>query len=53
MPTRRIMELIVITGALMVPAVSAVKFWGKRQVSAQPDGSFMHTLGEVVVTLIP
>ena len=53
MPTRRIMELAVIVGVLLVPAVSAVKFWGKHQVSAQPDSSFMHKVGEVVVTLIP
>ena len=53
MPTRRIMELTVIVGVLLLPAVSAVKFWAKRQLGAQPDGSLMHTVGEVVVTVLP
>lgn len=52
MPTRRIMELVVITGFLMFPARSVVRLWGKRQLSAAPEGSLLHGIGEVVVTVL-
>jgi hypothetical protein len=52
MPTRRIFELMIITGVLMLPARATVRLWGKRQLGAQPDGSALHTLGEIVVTVL-
>ena len=52
MPTRRIFELVVITGVLLFPARATVRLWAKRQLGAQPDGSALHTLGEIVVTVL-
>jgi hypothetical protein len=52
MPTRRIFELMIITGVLLLPARATVRLWGKRQLGAQPDGSALHTLGEIVVTVL-
>ena len=52
MPTRRTFELIVIVSVLIFPARSAVRLWGKRQLAVQPEGSLMHGVGEVVVTVL-
>ena len=52
MPTRRIMELIVITTVLLLPARATVRTWGKRQLGAAEPGSIMHGLGQVVVTIL-
>lgn len=52
MPTRRIFELVVITNVLFWPARSTVRLWGKKQLASQAPGSFMHGVGEVVVTLL-
>jgi len=52
MPTRRIFELIVITGVLLWPARATVRLWARRQLGAQPEGSVMHGIGEVVVTVL-
>ena len=52
MPTRRIFELMVIVGFLMVPALSVVHLWGQRQLCSQSEGSIMHGIGEVVVTVL-
>lgn len=52
MPTRRIFELVVITNVLFWPARSTVKLWGRKQLAVQPEGSFLHGAGEVIVTLL-
>ena len=52
MPTRRIFELIVITTVLIFPARATVRLWAKRQLGSQPEGSLMHGIGEVVVTVL-
>lgn len=52
MPTRRIFELVVITNVLFWPARSTVRLWGKKQLASQTPGTFMHGVGEVVVTLL-
>jgi hypothetical protein len=52
MPTRRIFELVVITGVLLFPARATVRLWAKRQLGSQPDGSLLHGIGEVVVTVL-
>lgn len=52
MPTRRIMELVIITTVLIFPARQTVRIWAKRQLGSQPEGSIMHGIGEVVVTVL-
>ena len=52
MPTRRIFELIIITGVLLFPARATVRLWAKRQLGSTSEDSLMHTIGEVVVTLL-
>jgi hypothetical protein len=52
MPTRRIFELVIITGVLLFPARATVRLWAKRQLGSQPDGSLLHGIGEVVVTVL-
>lgn len=52
MPTRRIFELTVIVGVLLMPARATVRLWAKRQLGARPEGSFLHGVGEVVVTVL-
>jgi hypothetical protein len=52
MPTRRIFELVVITTVLVLPARSVVRLWAKRQLGSQPEGSVLHGIGEVVVTVL-
>jgi hypothetical protein len=52
MPTRRIMELVVITTVLIFPARATVRLWAKRQLGSQPEGTLLHGIGEVVVTVL-
>lgn len=52
MPTRRIFELMIITGVLLFPARSVLQLWARRQLGSQPEGSLMHGIGEVVVTVL-
>lgn len=51
-PTRRIMELVIITTVLIFPARSVVYLWAKRQLGSQPEGTLLHGIGEVVVTVL-
>lgn len=52
MPTRRIFELVLVTGVLLWPARATVRTWGKKQLAAQPGGSVLHGVGEVLVTVL-
>lgn len=52
MPTRRIFELMVVTGILLFPARATVRMWGRRQLAVSEPGSVMHGVGEVVVTVL-
>ena len=52
MPTRRIFELMIITGVLLMPARATVRLWGKRQLGARAEGTPLHVLGEIVVTVL-
>lgn len=52
MPTRRIFELVIITGVLLFPARATVRLWAKRQLGSQPEGTLLHGIGEVVVTVL-
>ena len=52
MPTRRIFELMIVTSVLIWPARSTVRMWGKKQLANNQQGSVMHGLGEVLVTVL-
>jgi hypothetical protein len=52
MPTRRIFELMIVTGVLLLPARATVRLWCKRQLGARPEGSILHTVGEVGVIVL-
>jgi hypothetical protein len=47
MPTRRTLELIVITVLAMQPAFGMVKLWSIRTLATAPAGSVMHGIAEV------
>jgi hypothetical protein len=51
MPTRRIFIMTVVVGILMVPARSTVHHWGRRQLAIRQEGTFMHGVGEALVTI--
>lgn len=52
MMTRRIFEGALMIGVLLMPARATVRLWGKRQLGARADGTLLHTLGEIVVTVL-
>jgi hypothetical protein len=53
MATRKTMLLVVMVVVLMWPAEQTVHTWGRRQLAANPEGSFMHGVGEVIVAVTP
>jgi hypothetical protein len=43
------------TGMVVVlswPARRTIHHWGRRQLAVNPEGSIMHGVGEVVVTIV-
>lgn len=44
--------LVVVTGTLLFPARATVRQWARRQLAVQQEGSVMHGVGEVVVTIL-
>ena len=46
------MELTIVVGFLLFPATRVVRLWAKRQLGSQPEGTLMHGIGEVVVTVL-
>jgi hypothetical protein len=53
MATRKTMLLVVMVVVLMWPAEQTVHTWGRRQLAVNPEGSFMHGVGEVIVAVTP
>lgn len=51
MPTRRILELIIVTNVLLWPARSTVRTWGRKQLATRAPGTAMHAVGQAVVTI--
>jgi hypothetical protein len=47
MPTRRTMELIVITVVLMKPAFGVLRLWTTKTLGSYPPGSPLHTVAAV------
>jgi len=50
MPTRRIFLMALGVVVLATPAKSVVRHWGRMQL-ARPEGTFRHSVGEVLVTI--
>jgi hypothetical protein len=50
-PTRRIMELIVVTDVLLKPAFGTVRLWAHRTLGVAQPGSFRYGIAEVLVIL--
>lgn len=46
------MLLTVAVAVLVHPAVRTVKFWGRRQLAVNQEGTVMHGVGEVLVTIL-
>lgn len=44
MPTRRTMELVVITVVLMKPAFGVVRLWTSKTLGTYPPGSIQHKI---------
>jgi hypothetical protein len=53
MVNRRGFLLIVMTVVLMYPAECTVRTWGRKQLAVNAEGSFMHGVGEVLVSVLP
>lgn len=47
MPTRRTLELIVISVLAMRPVFGMVKLWSVRTLATQPEGSVLHGAAEI------
>jgi hypothetical protein len=52
MPTRRIFYMTVIVVVLALPARQTVRQWGRRQLAVNQEGTVMHGVGEVLVTIL-
>lgn len=52
MPTRRIFELVIVTSVLLWPARATVKMWGRRLLTANEEGTFMHGAGEIIAVVL-
>ena len=46
------MDLVIITTVLIFTARATVRLWAKRQLGSQPEGTLLHGIGEVVVTVL-
>lgn len=52
MPTRRIFELVVVTGVLLWPARATMRTWFRRQMSIHQEGDLMYDVGVAGVTIL-
>jgi hypothetical protein len=52
MPNRRGFLLTVMTVVLLLPARQTVRQWGRRQLGVNQEGTVMHGVGEVLVTVL-
>jgi len=48
MPTRRTLELVVITVVLLHPVVALAKLWAHKTLATAPEGSVAHRGAEIV-----
>lgn len=47
MPTRRTLELMVITVVLMQPVLSMVKLWSVKAMGTAKEGTVLHGAGQI------
>lgn len=52
MPTRRVFELMIVTGVLLTPALGTMKMWARKTISTSSQGSVSHGIGEMMVVLL-
>lgn len=52
MPTRRTMELVVITVVLMKPAFGVIKLWTSKTLGSYPPGSIPHTVASTTAVVL-
>jgi malonyl CoA-acyl carrier protein transacylase len=52
MLNRRGFVVVVATVILMLPAAQTVRHWGRKQLATNPEGAVMHSVGEVIVTVL-
>jgi hypothetical protein len=50
-PTRRIFELMIITGVLLHPVMGLARLWCMKTLATAPPGSFLYTVADAA--LIP
>lgn len=48
MPTRRIVEIVVVVDVLLWPVKGAARIWAHKTLGTTQPGSFMHGLAEIV-----
>lgn len=53
MPTRRTLELIVITVVALKPVFGLLRLWSARNLASTPPGSVTHQAAEVVHIVTP
>jgi hypothetical protein len=51
-PTRRTLELIVITVLAMKPAFGMAKLWSIRTLATAPEGSVVHGVAEIANVIL-
>lgn len=52
LPTRRIFELIIVTGILVRPAFGMLHLWANKALTEQPEGSILHGTAKVITVVI-
>jgi len=52
MPTRRIMELIIVCGLLMRPAFGLMHIEARKLLNEQQPGSILHGIAEIGVVVL-
>ena len=52
MPTRRILELIVVAHLAMVPAFGLVKLWATKAFMTSTPGTWQHGTAEVLAVVV-
>lgn len=52
MPTRRILELVIVAGLAMKPAFGLAKLWATKAFMSSPPGTVTHGAAEVLSVVL-
>lgn len=52
MPTRRILELSIVTALLVRPAFGLVRIWASKTLGTQKNGTVLHSVAEIAAVVI-